>query len=40
MPRRFYVKINTDDIHMTVVAPWFQDALREWIKIPLPHSVP
>jgi hypothetical protein len=40
MPRRFYVQLNTDDLHMIVVPPWFQDALREWIKIPLPRSVP
>jgi hypothetical protein len=40
MPRRFYMQLSTDDLHMLVVPPWFQDALREWIKIPLAHSVP
>jgi hypothetical protein len=40
MPRRFYMQLSTDDLHMLVVPPWFQDALREWIKIPLPRSVP
>jgi hypothetical protein len=29
-----------DDLHMLVVQPWFQDALREWVQIPLPRSVP
>jgi hypothetical protein len=23
-----------------IVPPWFHHALQEWIKIPLPHSVP
>jgi hypothetical protein len=40
MSRRFVMKLSTNDIHMLVVPPWFQHALREWIKIALPHSVP
>ena len=39
MPRRFYVQLDTDDLHMLVVPPWFQAALLEWIKIPLPRSM-
>jgi hypothetical protein len=34
MPRRFYVQLNTDDL------TWFQDAIREWVKIMLPRSMP
>jgi hypothetical protein len=32
MPWRFYIQLKTDDLHMLVVPPWFQDALRKWIK--------
>jgi hypothetical protein len=29
MPRRFFVQLTTEDLHMVVVPPWFQHALQE-----------
>jgi hypothetical protein len=39
-PWRFIVQLTMDDLHMLIVLLWFQHALRDWIKIPLPHNVP
>jgi hypothetical protein len=38
-PRMFIVQLTMDDLHMLIMLLWFQHALQDWIKIPLPHNV-
>ena len=40
VPRRFIMQLEQDDLHMLIVPPTFQKALRDWIRIPLPRVVP
>jgi hypothetical protein len=39
IPRQCDVQRDVKDFHMFIVSLAFQPGLREWIKIPLPHSV-
>ena len=40
VPRRCVIQLDTEDVHMLVVPPAFQQGFRDWIRIPLPRVVP
>ena len=39
VPRRFYVQLERDDLHMLLIPRSFHASLKEWMMIPLPRCI-